>query len=132
MLGFEAGLAAWRRVLKPDGQAAVTEPCWLEAGVPDRVRAHWAEYEAMTTVERSLERIGAAGYRPLGHFVLPDRSWWTDYYGPKEMRLEDLARKYAADPDALAEIERARGELDFHRRHGRWYGYVFFVMQRDR
>ena len=32
----------------------------------------------------------AAGYAPLGYFVLPESDWWDGYYEPIERRLAEL------------------------------------------
>ncbi len=129
-MGFREGLAAWRRLLAPAGCIAVTEPCWLANDVPDLVRAHWAEYPAMTTIAQCERIMADCGYADLGHFVLPDSAWWGDYYDPMARRLAMLGEKYAADPEALAVLAQARRELDVHRQYAHLYGYVFFAMQR--
>jgi ubiquinone/menaquinone biosynthesis C-methylase UbiE len=130
VMGFREGLAAWRRLLTPAGCVAVTEPCWLAAEIPEVVKAHWAEYPAMTTIAACRRVIAACGYAHLGDFVLPDSAWWDDYYDPKARRLTMLREKYAHDAQALAAIERSERELDVHRAYSHLYGYVFFVMQR--
>lgn len=131
MIGFREGLAAWKRLLTPRGYVAVTEPCWLETDIPDVVKAHWAEYPAMTTIESTRKIIGESGFREIGHFVLPDSSWWDDYYDPMARRLVMLREKYRGDPGALSVIEESERELAVHREYSHLYGYVFFVMQRD-
>ncbi|MBI1778443.1 MAG: class I SAM-dependent methyltransferase [Proteobacteria bacterium] len=129
IMGFSQALHAWKALLRDAGQIVVTEPCWLKADLPSVVREHWAEYPAMTTIEGCLCRIEAAGYRGIGHFTLPERSWWDDYYGPKEQRLFMLREKYAGDEEVLSSIDKALSELDVHRRYGSYYGYVFFAMR---
>jgi SAM-dependent methyltransferase len=130
-MGFGEGLRAWRRLLSPAGTIAVTEPCWLAPDIPDVVRKHWAEYPSMTTIAACRRIIRDCGYAERGHFVLPDASWWDDYYTPKSRRLAMLREKYAGDADALAMFAQAERELDVHRAYSHLYGYVFFVMQRD-
>lgn len=130
MMGFRAGLAAWRKLPAPGGCIAVTEPCWLEKDVPEPVRRGWADYPGMADIEDRQADIAGCGLREIGHFVLPDCAWWDDYYTPLEQRLAVLRERHRDDADALAELAEARHEIDLRRRFARFYGYVFFVMRR--
>jgi SAM-dependent methyltransferase len=130
ILGFREGLTAWKPLLAADGYIAVTEPCWLRTDIPADVRAHWAEYPGMTTIENTQRIMDECGYREVGHFVLPNASWWNNYYGPLEQKLKTLRDKYRAEPDALRQVDEAQREIDMHRKHAQLYGYVFFVMRK--
>ena len=108
---------------------AVTEPCWLKAEIPQEVRAHWADYPAMTTIESNKRVIADGGFKPVGNFVLPDSAWWDDYYDPMEQRLLMLRDKYrecAARhcPDRPGATRAGRPQEIF-----RLLRLVFFVMQ---
>lgn len=128
VMGFENGLRAWKRLLKPGGAIAVTEISWLGPPISDEVKRFWtAAYPAMTDTAGNLGAVERAGYAPLGHFVLPDSAWWDDYYTPIETRIPELKDKYREDPAALEFLNRAREEIDLHRRGGGSYGYVFYM-----
>lgn len=129
-LGFEAALKQWKRLLKPGGYLAATEPCWLKNELPEAVKTFWAEYPAMADIPSCLKRIQAHGYREMGHFVLPDSAWWEDYYTPKLARIQQLRQKYADQPGCLAQLDDAEQETVLHKAYGDHYGYVFFVMQK--
>jgi SAM-dependent methyltransferase len=130
IMGLRAGLTAWRRLLRARGTIVVTEPCWQAREIPELVRAHWAEYPAMTTIAGTRDVIRECGFVDVGHFALPKASWWTDYYTPKAARLAVLREKYRGEPAALAALDASERELAVHRRYGHLYDYVFFVMQR--
>ena len=130
IMGFRQGLTAWKRFLAPQAYIAVTDACWLTTEIPEDVRKHWAEYPGMTTIEITQRIIRECGYREVGHFALPDASWWNDYYHPLEQRLKALRDKYQDEPDALRQVDEAQHEIDMHRKHAHLYGYVFFVMQK--
>jgi SAM-dependent methyltransferase len=130
IMGFREGLTAWKRLLAPGGYLVVTEPGWVTNDIPGEVRRYWAEYPGMTAVENIAKAIAESGYREIGHFVLPDASWWNDYYGPLQQKLEGLRVKYPADADALRQVDDAQREIDMHRKHSSLYGYFFFVMQK--
>ena len=127
-LGFEAGLALWRPLLRPDGHVAVTEVSWL---VPEPSRAasdFWGEsYPGMADVDSNLAAARRAGYEPLGHFALAESSWWR-YYDEQEARLPELRKKYAADAEAQAQLDEAQREFDLYRNHAGEYGYVFYLL----
>jgi SAM-dependent methyltransferase len=130
LMGFERGLREWRRLLRPRGVIAVTELSWLQPHRPDELVAFWqTAYPGLQSVEDNLADVRAAGYRDLGHFVLPESSWWKNYYGPLERRAEVLRERHAGDPDVISDLDRTAREIDLFRRHSSSYGYVFFVMQ---
>jgi ubiquinone/menaquinone biosynthesis C-methylase UbiE len=130
IMGFREGLAAWKRLLAPAGYIAVTEPGWITSEIPADVRRYWAEYPGMTAIENIPKMSRECGYREIGHFVLPDASWWDDYYEPLERKLKALRAKYHADADALRQLDDAQREIDMHGKHSSLYGYFFFVMQK--
>ena len=72
IMGFEKGLQAWKRFLKPKGSLAVTELSWLTDAPPGEAKQFFDEaYPVMKTVAQNLETIGSAGYVSSPHFVLP-------------------------------------------------------------
>lgn len=131
ILGFEKALRTWRPLLKPRGYLAATELCWLESQPPQEVREFWVQnYPAMTNIEANLEIIRKAGYEAIGHRPLPETDWWESYYTPMEGRLDELAERYRADSEALAVIQSERDEIDLYRKYSRFFGYVFYVMEK--
>jgi hypothetical protein len=84
----------------------------------------------MTDVDTILTAMQGCGYRVLGHFTLPDSAWLVPHYHPLEERLRSLGKKYAADPDRIGMIGSIQMEIDIFRKYSRYYGYVFYVMQR--
>lgn len=128
-LGFVEALTTWKRVLRPRGYMAVTEPCWLKAGAPDDVRKMFAEYAAVAFADDWLPVIANAGFWTVGRFTLPESAWWDDYYAPMIERLAMLRERYR-DADAAREVigEHDR-EIDAYRKHSAYYGYTFFVLR---
>ena len=128
LLGFEAGLRLWRRLLPPGGLMAVTECTWLGEARSAEVTAFWREaYPAMGSVADNLARAERAGFEVCDWFALPPSAWWDDYYTPLLQRIEDLAPH--ADPALAAVIAETEHEIDFYRRHHEVYGYVFYLMR---
>ena len=129
--GFAAGLGAWRRFLKPGGWLAVSELSWLVPNPPAEAAQFWARnYPGMKSIERNRQIVSETGYVDADGFVIPVQDWWDNYYGPCEIRVAALRKKYADEPDTLAILEDAQREYDLFRAHGDSYGYVFFVMRK--
>jgi SAM-dependent methyltransferase len=132
VVGFERGLEEWRRFIKPGGFLVVHEMVWLRPEPPREIYDYWkARYPGIATVAANLEWIPACGYDLVGHFPLPEDTWWTEYYGPLEARVQELREKYAKDAEALAVLDREQREIDLFKKHQKWYGSAFFVMQRS-
>jgi SAM-dependent methyltransferase len=132
IIGFEQGLRQWRSLLKPGGFVAVTELSWLRPDPPAEAVAFWREgYPGMTTIEENLAHLRAAGYRALGHFVLPESAWWDNYYHPMAARITALREQYQGNAAAQPILDLEYAEIELYRRYSSWYGYVFYVMMRD-
>jgi SAM-dependent methyltransferase len=132
IIGFERGLREWRNWLKPDGYVAVTEISWLKPDPPEVVRTFWGEAcPGMATVEENLARLTAAGYRPLGHFTLPESDWWDNYYHPMAARIAALRKKYPDNPEVEALLDLEYAEIALYRHYSDWYGYVFYLGKAD-
>jgi ubiquinone/menaquinone biosynthesis C-methylase UbiE len=132
IIGLERGLREWRRLLKPGGFIAVTELCWLKPDPPTEATAFWQEgYPEMATIEENLARLTAAGYRALGHFVLPESAWWDQYYNPMAARIAMLRQQYQGNGAAQRSLDAEQAEIDLYRHCSAWYGYVFYVMTQD-
>jgi ubiquinone/menaquinone biosynthesis C-methylase UbiE len=130
IMGFEKGLREFKPLLKKGGCAAVTEAAWLKPNPPAELKSFWdEEYPGMNTVEENLASLADAGYREIGHFVLPDSCWWDDYYNPLKKRIVMLGKKYADDPEAQDILNEHRREIEFFRKYSDFYGYVFFIMK---
>ncbi len=132
IMGFEAGLAAWRSLLGAEGLLAVSDMAWFRPGAPDECRSFFAEaYPAMTDVEANLAMISACGYKPIGHFPLPESAWWNEFYNPLAEHLPTLRAKHAADPEKLEMLAAIRTEIDLYRKYSAYYGNVFYLLQRS-
>jgi len=131
VIGFQRGLEAWRRFIRPGGFLVVHEMVWLRSDPPPEIYDCWkGRYPGISTVTENLEKIPACGYDLVGHFALPEDAWWAEYYGPLEARVRELREKYVGDSRALAVLDREQREIDLFKQYQRWYGSAFFVMQK--
>ncbi len=130
VLGFEAGLRAFQKLVKPGGFVAVSEAVWLKPDPPAEVMAFWQEYPEIDTVEAKLALVRRLGYEPLGHFVFPSSAWTDEYYDPMERRIAEHAEAWQGNPEAEAVLDAARREIAMFRRFSDYYGYAFLVMRK--
>lgn len=107
-IGFKGGLEGWRRFLKPNGVLVV--------------------HDEIKNITNKLEQISSCGYDLLGHFILPEDIWWTEYYGPLEKRINEIRIKYIDEPEVLLERDNEQREIDMFKENP--CGSVFFVMQK--
>ncbi len=130
-IGVEAGLRAWKPMLRAGGLVVFNEPVWLvaETDRAPEVRAFWGGYAGMTDVQGVERAIKAAGYSLLGGFDLPEADWWATYYDPMRERLDRLADTYDDDTNAQAPMAHTRAEIDMRERYAAAYNYRFFAVQ---
>ena len=98
---------------------------------PQEIFDYWqACYPAITSIQENLEIIEHCGYKPIGHFALPDDAWWDEYYHPLEKRIQILQKKYKNNQKAIELLDSEILEQEMFRKYSKWYGYVFYIMQK--
>lgn len=130
VVGFDAGLRAWHRLLVPGGHVAVTEVCWTKPDAPRDCVAFWEqEYPAIRDVSTRLAVIAECGYETVGHFTLPPSSWWDDYYRPLQENITRFRERHTDEPEAQQLADQIQREIDVWHAYGEFYSYEFFVMR---
>jgi ubiquinone/menaquinone biosynthesis C-methylase UbiE len=130
MMGFEAGLRDWRRLLVPGGHMAVTEVCWTKPDPPPECASFWAkEYPAIRDASTLLSVIAECGYETVDHFALPRSSWWDDYYRPLQQNVTEFRERHRGDHDAQELADQVQREIDVWHAYSEFYSYEFFVMR---
>jgi ubiquinone/menaquinone biosynthesis C-methylase UbiE len=132
IMGFEQGLASWRRLLAPGGHLVVSEMCWLcDNPTPELQESFVPEAPELAHRKARREAILEAGYRPVGEFVLPECGWWDNYYVPLAEQLDRFRVAHAGEAAALRVADRSQHEIDLYRKYIGDFGYVFFVTSRS-
>lgn len=130
-LGFEEGLKAWVRYLKPGGLAVVSECTWLTDMPSVEAKLFWENaYPSMGTLGENMDRAKRAGFELLQTQVLPEEDWWTDYYQPLIPIIAEARETYAGDPGVQAMLDEEETEIRLYERHAADYGYVFYVLRK--
>jgi len=131
IIGFKSGLQNWRKYLKYNGYCVVTEISWLCDSIPNDLKAYWMNaYPEMKSINDNIKLIKEIGYSIIDHFILPESSWWANYYDPIEKKLKNLENKYKDLEGVLEIIKAEKTEMEMYRKYSKYYGYVFYIMQK--
>ena len=134
ILGFEKGFREWRRFLKPGGYMVVSELSWLRRDVPEDLFDYWTKsdegYPGIDYISAKIAAIEQSGYRPVGHFVLPEHAWLENYYRPLEEQKQAYLKRYASHEDARKVTVQFERELENYKKYKDFYGYVFYLAQK--
>jgi SAM-dependent methyltransferase len=130
-MGFAAGVAAWRRFLKPGGILAVSEITWFTDDRPDEIERHWtAGYPEIDTASEKMAVLEAMGFAPIGYFTLPERCWRDAYYRPMEARFDAFLARHRHSPEARAVVEAERAEIALYEGYAAYYGYGYYIARK--
>ena len=131
ILGFEAGVRAWRPYLKPGGYLAVSEISWLTDERPAEIEAYWnTAYPQIDTVANKIRVLERSGYSPVAYFALPESCWEEAYYQPSERRFEGFLARHGHSATAKGLVENERAEIRIYRKFKAYYSYGFYVAQK--
>lgn len=131
IIGLENGLNQWRKYLKSGGYIALTDLFWFKPDPPAELKTFFEQIApGMMSREEALRVAEKAGYKPIGHFQLPEIAWWEDFYGPLEEQLKVFREKYTDNSDAPGTIDRLQMEIDMYRKYSDYYGYTFFILEK--
>ena len=130
--GVENALRQWRPLLKEHGTIAFTEVSWLRTGAPEDLSQFWQDaYPGLRTIDETIQKIDELGFCSTGYFILPESDWWDDYYNPIMEKLPKLSEKYKSDVEALKVVEMQEKEIETFRRYSDFYGYVFYIAEKE-
>jgi ubiquinone/menaquinone biosynthesis C-methylase UbiE len=132
IMGFQAGLKRCRQLLKDNGCLAVTELVYTAPNPPDVVTQFFEnEYPDIKSIKANCEVIQKEGFKIISTFTLPESAWLNNYYIPIEKELPRLNKKYKGNEIALGVFEGFQNEVDLYRKYSKFYGYEFFIMQKN-
>lgn len=126
VMGFDAALAAWRRLLAPGATLVLTEAEWTTPDPAPGARAFWDPgYPGMRDTAANVAAAQRAGWTVLATYLLPGPDW-DAYYGPLAQRIGALRAQH---PGSGAALDRIGEEIEVRRAHGGDYGYTGHVLR---
>lgn len=130
-MGFEAGVSAWSRFLKPGGRLIVSEMTWLRAKRPLELQSHWeTEYPEIDLASVKIRLLERYGYSPQGYFVLPVHCWLANYYRPMQSRFAAFLERHDQSEPAKAVVETEQHEIALYEKYRDYYGYGMYVAKK--
>lgn len=130
-MGFERGIQAWRRFIKTGGVLVASEITWLTDERPAELQDHWtAAYPEIATASSKIGILEQSGYTPVGYFVLPERCWLENYYGPLSAQIPDFLARHGDSEAARAVAEAERHEIELYERYRSYYSYGVYVARK--
>jgi SAM-dependent methyltransferase len=132
-IGFERGVAGWRRHLKPGGLLVVSEITWITGSRPPELQKHWdAEYPEIDVASAKIRVLETHGYSPVGYFVLPESCWIDQYYRPMQARFEDFLNRNGKSEEACAIVAAEQHEIDLYERYKAHISYGVYVARKPK
>ncbi len=130
-MGFEAGVSAWNRFLKPGGKLIVSEITWLTAERPSELQSHWeAEYPEIDAASSKIGVLERHGYRPEAYFTLPTHCWLENYYRPLQSRFDEFLERHSQSDQAKTIVECEKDEISLYERYCDYYSYGVYVAEK--
>ena len=127
-MGFESGISAWRRFLKPGGTLIVSEITWLSSTRPRELQAFWDQaYPEINVASVKIETLEQHGYCPQAYFALSEHCWLDHYYLPMQNRFPALLEKYEHSDEIKAFVEAEHHEIALYEKYKAYYSYGFYV-----
>jgi ubiquinone/menaquinone biosynthesis C-methylase UbiE len=130
-MGFEAGVSAWRRFMKPGGKLIVSEITWLTADRPSELQSHWnTEYPEIDVASAKIGILERHGYIPEAYFYLPTSCWIDNYYRPMRNGFETFLERNNGSGQAREIIECEKAEIALYEKHRDHYSYGVYIAKK--
>lgn len=130
-MGFAAGVAYWKRFLKPDGMLVVSELTWLTGSRPPELQAHWEkEYPEVATASSKIAVLEHHGFTPEAYFVLPEHCWIENYYRPMQDYFTDFLEQHDHSDSVRALVKAEEDEIAMFNQYHNYYSYGFYIARK--
>jgi SAM-dependent methyltransferase len=130
-IGFEKGVADWKRYLKPGGLLIASEITWLTNSRPSELEDHWNnEYPEIDTASAKIKVLEGTGYTPIGYFVLPEHCWLDNYYEPMHKNFDGFLSRNGNSAEARAIVEAERHEIELYEKYKAYFSYGVYIAKK--
>jgi ubiquinone/menaquinone biosynthesis C-methylase UbiE len=129
IMGFDAALAAWRRIVRPGGTLVITECEYTSDNPSGPAVEFWnAAYPPMRSTAANVAAATRLGWRVDALYRLPERDWWEEYYDPLQARVDSYSN--IDEPELRAILDGTQVEIDMRRDHADQYSYTGYVLRK--
>jgi ubiquinone/menaquinone biosynthesis C-methylase UbiE len=130
-IGFEKGVANWRRYLKAGGLLVASEITWITDSRPQELQDHWdSEYPEIDVASAKIRVLEKHGYSPVGYFVLPEHCWLDQYYRPMQASFEDFLNRNQNSEEARAIVAAEQREIYLYETYKAYISYGVYVAKK--
>ncbi|NVJ85393.1 MAG: methyltransferase domain-containing protein [Algoriphagus sp.] len=130
-MGFEAGIKAWKKFLKPKGILAVSEITWITPSRPRELEDFWnQEYPEIDLASKKIKQLEENGFILRGYFFLNPESWEKNYYQPMEERVPEFLEKHKHSDLAKEIVQYNLEEIALYRKNKDYFSYGFYIAQK--
>ncbi len=130
-VGFEKGVMAWNRFLKPGGLLIASEITWTTSARPAEIQEHWEkEYPEIDLASSKMGILEKSGYSLIGYFVLPEHCWLDNYYRPMQDSFKDFLERNGNSAEARAIVEAEVREIDLYEKYNAYYSYGVYIARK--
>ena len=130
-IGFEMGVADWRRYLKAGGLLVVSEITWITDSRPPELQSYWdSEYPEINVASAKIRVLEKHGYSPIGYFVLPEHCWLENYYRPMQNSFKHFLNRNGNSEKAREIVEAENREIKLYEKHKKHYSYGVYIARK--
>ena len=130
-MGFETGVLAWSRFLKPGGKLIVSEITWLSATRPHEIQSHWErEYPEIDVASAKIGILERHGYIPEAYFFLPTYCWLENYYHPLQNGFNDFLKRNDRSDQSKVIVEKEKQEIALYEKYRDYYSYGVYIAKK--
>lgn len=130
-IGFEKGVADWRRYLKAGGLLVASEITWITSSRPAELQSHWDnEYPEIDVASAKIRVLENHGYSPVGYFVLPEHCWLDQYYRPLQARFAEFLTRNGNSEEAHAIVAAEQREIELYETYKAHVSYGVYIARK--
>jgi len=130
-MGFETGVLAWSRFLKPGGKLIVSEITWLSAKRPHELQSYWErEYPEIDVASAKIGILERHGYSPEAYFCLPTYCWLENYYRPLQNGFDEFLIRNDQSNQSKVIVEKEKQEIAFYEKYRDYYSYGVYIAKK--
>jgi len=85
--------------------------------------------ETVKWLSSEVEKFTRFGFELKNRFLLPEESWWTEYFEPLEKKIKDLSVQYAGSR-IITRLKRYERQIKMVKKNPREFDCAFYILQK--